>query len=327
MGNAESAPEPPAPVPAPAPPAPPQHGDGGRGGGGEDMLTLSVTCPPGSAPGQTVRLQYEGQLLEVVVPPGVSPGQSFQFRTAAPAPPPASPPTVSPYSTGGGSAYPGLQGGYGGGMAAPPAAPTSLKQAQKLEVGLVIHRGSVRLQCSDGGGDGGTVAALAMEIDCKMPSRLSVWQAVQRDKVSRATAPATHPPATGAGQGLRSRLQAAALEGLGGELELGAGRGQQCVVRLPRLGAAVRGSEGDGGRRACALVLCLEAADGYASTSATDVQAVVCWCDVQAAAAAAAGGGDGWQLAVVRRQLLTGAGQIHTLEDMYHLCAVINDHD
>jgi hypothetical protein len=212
-------------------------------------------------------------------------------------------------------------------MAAPPAAPTSLKQAQKLEVGLVIHRGSVRLQCSDGGGDGGTVAALAMEIDCKMPSRLSVWQAVQRDKVSRATAPATHPPATGAGQGLRSRLQAAALEGLGGELELGAGRGQQCVVRLPRLGAAVRGSEGDGGRRACALVLCLEAADGYASTSATDVQAVVCWCDVQAAAAAAAGGGDGWQLAVVRRQLLTGAGQIHTLEDMYHLCAVINDHD
>jgi hypothetical protein len=58
---------------------------------------MSVTCPPGFAPGAAFVVQdpSTGQQMQVVVPDGIAPGQTFQVQV--PFSPPAPVPMAQPY--------------------------------------------------------------------------------------------------------------------------------------------------------------------------------------------------------------------------------------
>ena len=60
--------------------------------------TVSVTCPPGFAPGAAFVVQdpNTGQQMQVVVPDGIAPGQTFQVQV--PFSPPAPVPMAQPYA-------------------------------------------------------------------------------------------------------------------------------------------------------------------------------------------------------------------------------------
>ena len=61
------------------------------------MSSMSVTCPPGFAPGAAFMVQEPstGQQIQVVVPDGIAPGQTFQVQV--PFSPPAPVPMGQPY--------------------------------------------------------------------------------------------------------------------------------------------------------------------------------------------------------------------------------------
>jgi hypothetical protein len=61
------------------------------------MSTLSVTCPPGFAPGAAFVVQdpSTGQQMQVVVPDGITPGQTFQVQVPLSVPAPV--PMAQPY--------------------------------------------------------------------------------------------------------------------------------------------------------------------------------------------------------------------------------------
>jgi hypothetical protein len=173
MGNSESAPEQPepqqAPAPAPAPPPPVAPAT--------QFAMVSVRCPPGTGPGDTVRIPHGGQMFDVKAPAGVAPGGVFQVQlpvSQSPAPQaPAGYPGAPAAGGGGiysgtGAAYPGLQSAAAAApqsaaararmpqsdvlsAVAPPPAPTATVRSQKLQMSLALVAGSVKLE-------GGTLA-------------------------------------------------------------------------------------------------------------------------------------------------------------------------
>lgn len=70
---------------------------------------MTVTCPGGAAPGQTIAVQGPSGTIQVQVPPGVHPGAQFQVQLQLPAlqapPAPPAPPLMPP-----GQARPGEEG-------------------------------------------------------------------------------------------------------------------------------------------------------------------------------------------------------------------------
>lgn len=282
MGASESVPQTaPEPEPTPAPPA---------------MVTLSAVCPPNAGPGSRVRVQHAGQMFEVAVPAGVAPGGAFKLQVPAP-----DQSLQDIYSGSGGAAYPGLRSPSAV-QAARRAPPTSTQQTRKLSVGLVIRPQSLRL---------GSSGDLSLVVDCACDSRLTIWQAVAWGQPNAELHGA---------EALPSHLEKCSREGQGASVDLCAGAGQQCKVQLPCLATAVKtaAAANQPGEPVYALAVCLQAAakepDESASQAAAVVRAALCFCTVKPAEAA-----NEWDLAESKRQLVTFAGQLHTLQDVYGL--------
>ena len=306
MGNSESAPEQPepqqAPAPAPAPPPPVAPAAQQQ----QQFAMVSVRRPPGTGPGDTVRIPHGGQMFDVKAPAGVAPGGVFQVQlpvSQSPAPlAPAGYPGAPAAGGGGiysgtGAAYPGLQSAAAAApqsaaararmpqsdvlsAVAPPPAPTATVRSQKLQMSLALVAGSVKLE-------GGT---LACTLDLGVPARLAAWQGVP------LTPKGAQPP-------LPAELGALAAAGAPGEAQE-LQPGESCAVSVELDTEAIGNLRAEAaGQQLCPVVLCLEATEPPPPDGVT-VRALIVWLDY-----AGSGGGSDSPLQVRAQHIFTSTGQ------------------
>ena len=252
---------------------------------------VSVRCPAGTGPGDTVRIPHGGQLFDVKVPAGAMPDSVFQVQL--PLPQNVSPqPTAGGIYSGTGAAYPGLQAAAAASpqsaaaraqmnvlnAVAPAPAPSTTVRSQKLQMSMALVAGSVSL-------DGNT---LSCTLKLGVSARLAVWHGIPRTpQGSKPPGPADLP--TLATSGASS----------GKPLEFPAGDARSVVVELD--GGAMDTLLATADAQLCPVVLCLEASDEQPAATGVTVRALIVWLGF-------AGNGSR-ALGVVAQYIYTSTGQ------------------
>lgn len=294
MGASESqpAPDPVQPPPAQHPPAgPTPSANPGQ------LVTVSVRCPPGVGPGDTVRIPSGGQQFDVKVPAGITPNSVFQVQL--PGQQPAAAPGGDVYS--GGAQYPGLQSAASVApqaraprqpdvldVHAPPPAPTAKVQSEKLDMALALQADSVRLEGS----------TLSLRVTLGVPARLTAWQGVQ------FASNGVPPPPPGE---LGAVATAGQVPGAARELPAGAAA---CKVEVVLDLDAISKLRSEA-PQLCSVVICLEAIEGGGGSEApvpagVTVRALMVWLDPENSSCR-----------VRAQHIFTSAGQVIPLDVIY----------
>jgi hypothetical protein len=251
---------------------------------------VSVRCPAGTGPGDTVRIPHGGQLFDVKVPAGAAPDSIFQVQV--PVPQNASPQaTAGGIYSGTGAAYPGMQAAAAAApqsaaaraqmnvlnAVAPAPAPSTTVRSQKLQMSLALVAGSVSL-------DGTT---LSCTLKLGVSARLAAWHGIPR------TPQGSKPP------GPADLATLATMGASGKPLQLPAGNARSVVIELD--GGAMDTLRATADAQLCPVVLCLEASDAQPAATGMSVRALIVWLGF-------AGDGRG-ALEVVAQYIYTSTGQ------------------